>query len=70
MTNISHTNIDATLFEQKLIELAQYGRARCGVGFGKFPLGIVYALQKLSPLTSSDAVKQALAAFEKRVSED
>lgn len=37
-----------------LIDLASHGQARCGHGFGKYPLGVRDALAMLRPLVQSD----------------
>lgn len=55
--------------ELKLIELAQHGTARCGLGFGKFPLGLMHALKELQPLANTKAVNAAIAAFQQRLDE-
>ena len=56
----------------ELTRLAWLGRDRCGVGYGKYPLGILEALETLVPLLSapSDGLTSAVAAFKGRLSRD
>ena len=56
-----------TDLERTLIDLAQHGQARCGIGFGKYPLGVLDAIEALLPLADTPAVREALAAFRKRL---
>jgi hypothetical protein len=55
--------------EQAVLALIQYGRDRCGIGFGKFPLGIREALKQLLPVLNlqSDRVTERLADFDERM---
>jgi len=57
---------DPTL-EEAILRIIQYGRDRCGVGFGKYPLGVRDALRELEPLVDSDIVRERLADFDKRL---
>lgn len=59
---------DASALERRLIELAAHGAARCGAGFGQYPIGVLYALQQLAPLADTPAVRATIAAFEERLS--
>lgn len=36
--------------EDVVIGLIQHGRDRCGAGFGKYPLGVLYAVEELISL--------------------
>ena len=67
MFTSSDGDFDTRAFERKLVELAHYGQARCGLGFGKYPLGLIDALRELAPLTNSQEVKTAIDAFEERL---
>lgn len=54
--------------EDVVLDIIQQGRYRCGIGFGKYPLGILDAVNHLLPLVSDSVkVKEALADFNKRL---
>lgn len=55
-----------------LIDLANRGSARCGLGFGKYPLGLLDAIRELRPLVPADdpaaaGLDAAIARFEARL---
>ena len=62
--------------EDLVIELCQHGMARCALGWGKYPLGVLGAIEILKPhcdsayvnragMTVADAIDQ----FKKRLAE-
>lgn len=54
--------------EDVVLRIIQTGRDRCGVGFGKYPLGIRDAVAELLPLVSdSERVRERLADFDARL---
>ena len=55
--------------EKSLIDLCYYGTARTGLGFGKYPLGLLDAIEKLTPLVESDSLQQALDRFKQKLDE-
>lgn len=40
--------------DQKVLDLAQHCRDRCGWGFGKYPVGVRYAIGQLLPMVNVD----------------
>ena len=55
---------------QAVIQILNTGRNRCGLGFGKYPLGIQDAVEVILPLLTSteyDQVEPYLVAFRKRL---
>jgi hypothetical protein len=59
-----------TALELKLLALIHHGRDRCGAGFGKYPLGIRYAVGELQPLLDDPdhpVIVEAVADFDRRL---
>ena len=56
-----------TEVERKLLEAIAHGRARCGAGFGKYPLGVLYVVELLLPQADTPAVRERLLDFKKRL---
>jgi len=55
-----------------LIDLANRGASRCGLGFGKYPLGLLDAIEELRPLVPADdpaiaSLDEAIARFKARL---
>lgn len=60
--------LDPQQFERVLLSVISHGRARCGSGFGKYPLGILEAVERFRELLpNSDAVNLALQDFKMRL---
>jgi hypothetical protein len=56
--------------EVVVLRVIALGRARCGAGFGKYPLGVLDSVKELLPLVSwSEPVRARLAEFEARLKE-
>ena len=58
-----------TELDRRLLRLVHDGRALCGFGFGKYPLGVIAALRELASLTTNPTVHAAIADFEERLKE-
>ena len=60
--------------ELVILDLIAHGRARCGDGFGKYPLGIRDAVEALLPLINpsdpaAESITTAWAAFQERLAQ-
>ena len=54
--------------EEAVIRIIWDGKDRCGVGFGKYPLGTREALRILVPdVIDSPRIREALKAFDERL---
>ena len=55
--------------EQAVLAIISMGRARCGSGFGKYPLGVRDAVEKLLSCFDGvpDSVRKALIDFDERL---
>jgi hypothetical protein len=61
---------EAAKLEDAVLRIIQLGRDRCGAGFGKYPLGVLDALNELVPsLVATDRVRERLADFVARLSQ-
>lgn len=53
-----------------LLDIIRQGRARCGAGFGKYPLGIRDAVERFLPFVAdNEQIQRELADFDRRLSE-
>ncbi len=60
-------------FELVLLDIINDGRGKCGLGFGKYPLGVREAVRVLMPLCNTSdpaypSIVSALADFDERLS--
>ena len=65
--------IDARRIELVVLDLISHGSARCGAGFGQYPLGTLDAVERLMPLCDTEdpaypEIASALARWKERLS--
>ncbi len=53
--------------EQVVLDIICQGRSRCGIGFGKYPLGIRDAVERLLPIIDTEKIRERLADFDARL---
>lgn len=61
--------VETKQIEHRLIQAIAQGRSRCGLGFGKYPLGVLDVVKIFLPLADTQAVRERLADFENRLNQ-